>query len=595
MTLYECLGIENDLTDKEIPLDEIIENINDEELQYKALCYFEGAPGITQRAFFNRNRHCLQVIEVELNRVDYIDKISELIQKAIRCKVLIVFIYEGRYVVATSRMRQNWIYGENLEDELVAEFVFNEITIDDENFNDVIGNAKILNQDVRESDYICLRQLCDWIKSCNSEDRVEVYNVLEKVREKQAYRIINDIVFVEKEAICDMVKGLDHSYNVEGNENTMSITHEEVEEYKNYLAREDWVIREKDAYNRDEISSEIPKEIVEDYILTGKACKDHIEYIKIQNTHRPRPTMNERVWNWKPKVTVPQEQEDIAQEQPTQPERHWVEEQDLTDITIFKLKLNGIRSIEELQGHDLNNFQLNNEQQVKLIKIMDIYGVRPHGAEIEKYPDIMEYVNEKYSVNSKCRDCGKDLNIKCMPWEYFLCPKCYLRRREKEGKWWATFSCKSFNFEIQKNRTHTLNMTWELSGAPNDELKNYKLIKACVTFRCGCSAGCLFKEVHLKARKKMYLTCNSRGEKLYKENVDSIRLIYENIDTNIFYLLIGSLHENCFGERYEIDDCIDYLDYDAYREGKIRQLKQQMPPSLRQELSLVENNQPVQI
>ena len=136
MTIYECLGIGEYLIDETIPTDLIIENIDRADLRYDAGVFFQDITRVSIRASLNRGNHFMQVVEVELNNVDHISEISVLIQKAIRYQVLFVFVYEDRYLILRrsfnlttstehvytdhASFSTDWIYGECLEDDLVA-------------------------------------------------------------------------------------------------------------------------------------------------------------------------------------------------------------------------------------------------------------------------------------------------------------------------------------------------------------------------------------------------------------------------------------------------------------------------------------------
>ena len=97
MTIYECLGIDHFLMDEQIPVDFIIENINNESLRNDAEFYFRVIDRVSIRASIARGDHYLQVLEVQLNSPDYVQEISFAIQKAIKYRVFFVFIYKNRY------------------------------------------------------------------------------------------------------------------------------------------------------------------------------------------------------------------------------------------------------------------------------------------------------------------------------------------------------------------------------------------------------------------------------------------------------------------------------------------------------------------
>ena len=92
MTIYECLGISEYLMDETIPVDTIIENIDNSDMRYDANVFFNDISRVSIRASFMRANRYLQVIEITLNSADHINEISFLIQKAIRYQILFVFI-----------------------------------------------------------------------------------------------------------------------------------------------------------------------------------------------------------------------------------------------------------------------------------------------------------------------------------------------------------------------------------------------------------------------------------------------------------------------------------------------------------------------
>lgn len=247
MTIYECLGIEKYLIDETIPTDLIIENIDSDDLRCDAHVYFKDIFHVSIRASLNRGNHFMQVIEVELNRADHISEISALIQKAIRYQVLFVFVFEERYLILRrsfnltissehvytdhASFSTDWIYKENLEDEFVAMFDTAEIVNcydedyvlsfepkqtpsdngDHRYFDDVIKNAVSLNNAVIDSDVVSLRFLLDWWQLHISGLRVNIFDVLDKVRQVQAYQMIGDYLFVEKEVVSYAISELEES------------------------------------------------------------------------------------------------------------------------------------------------------------------------------------------------------------------------------------------------------------------------------------------------------------------------------------------------------------------------------------------------
>lgn len=237
MTLYECLGIDDVLFDESIPIDVIINNI-DSRKQEDARHYFKEIKRVSIRASIKRNDHFLQVIEVELNAANFIEEISEYIQSAIKYQVLFVFDFEERYLLtyrnytiteSTQHVYTEhksyataWIYKECLEEDFLFWFSNNDVddTYNDDYFDetteslrkieehddyvyfsDILQNAIVLDTVVKESDYVCLRFLLDWINMHSMRDYTNVFDILTKSNAVNNYMMFADFLFLPKNMI----------------------------------------------------------------------------------------------------------------------------------------------------------------------------------------------------------------------------------------------------------------------------------------------------------------------------------------------------------------------------------------------------------
>ena len=197
MTIYECLGIDGILLDQQIPIELILENIENPALRKDAEIYFLSINQVSIRASIQRGDHYLQVLEVVLDAPEYIREISFLIQKAIKYRILFVFIYEDRYLIVRRSFNltmstenvysqnvsfcSDWIYDEYLHidvlynqslrdvseygdaDEKAVEILKTSSDNGDHYlFRDILFNAKSLNKCVAESECVSARWLLNW-------------------------------------------------------------------------------------------------------------------------------------------------------------------------------------------------------------------------------------------------------------------------------------------------------------------------------------------------------------------------------------------------------------------------------------------------
>ncbi len=242
MTIYEALGIDQNLLSYEISKEDVIYNLATKDLQDKAYLAFDSVDSIVLKASINRSDHCLQVLEINLSSPRNIERISYVIQKAIRHRVLFVFTYESRYLILWRSFHMtestenvytdhatrctNWIYGEYLIADLLAPY--NLLTInrmDDEfyyvndnylhhtncdngegvYFADLLNNVVKLNQCVLETDYVSARFLLDWLKTHSAGNYVSIDDWVIEARDNDTYLLIGDTLFFNKNRVMNYI------------------------------------------------------------------------------------------------------------------------------------------------------------------------------------------------------------------------------------------------------------------------------------------------------------------------------------------------------------------------------------------------------
>ena len=248
MTIYECLGIDHILLDQEIPKDRIIKNIEKEDLRHDAEFCFRVIDQVSLRASIQRGEdHFLQVLEITLNSPDFIREISFLIQKAIKYRVLFIFVFEGRYLIVRRSFNltmstenvhsdsapfcSDWIYEEYLHLDILYSHRFcavEEYAEADEEavrllktdadngdyilFKDLLSSAERLNKCIVESECISTRWFIDWLKIHVAGQRVEIGDFIERIVEREAYQFIGDYLFIDKTCARYAMTALDNTF-----------------------------------------------------------------------------------------------------------------------------------------------------------------------------------------------------------------------------------------------------------------------------------------------------------------------------------------------------------------------------------------------
>ena len=242
MTIYETLGIDHNLQYNEIPEDLIIYNLPSEDLQSEARLIFDSVDSFVLRASINRSDHCLQVIEVNLSFPQNIDRISYIVQKAIRHRVLFIFAYEQRYLILWRNFNinestenvytqhttccTNWIYSEYLVEDFLASY--NLVTIDrmdDElycnrntclhktkeddgeelYFSDLLSNVIKLNQCFLETDYASARFLLDWLQTHSVGYRTSINDIVDDAKKHGTFTFIEESLFFDKNGLINSI------------------------------------------------------------------------------------------------------------------------------------------------------------------------------------------------------------------------------------------------------------------------------------------------------------------------------------------------------------------------------------------------------
>ena len=242
MTIYETLGIDHSLCNVEIPKDAIVDNLSTAELQDEACAALGLVESILLKASINRSDHCLQVLEVNLVSPQNIERISYLIQKAIRHRILFVFVFESRYLILWRNFNitastenvytyhttycTNWIYSEYLVIDILLPYDLVTIDcMDDEfydiddydmhqtnndngdgvYFEDILNNVMILNKCVLEIEYISARFLLDWLKTHNTGRYIDIEDIIWDAQEYDWYIYIEDSLFFDKNRIINFI------------------------------------------------------------------------------------------------------------------------------------------------------------------------------------------------------------------------------------------------------------------------------------------------------------------------------------------------------------------------------------------------------
>lgn len=597
MTIYECLGIEEFLIDETIPTDLIIENIDRADLRYDASVFFKDITRVSIRASLNRGNHFMQVIEVELNNVDHISEISVLIQKAIRYQVLFVFNYEERYLILRrsfnltmstehvytehASFSTDWIYAENLEDDLVALFDTNEIInyydedfelpfepkkTDSDNgdhryFDDVIGNAIRLNRSIIESDVVSLRFLLDWWNLHIAGSRVNIYEVLDRVREVQAYQMIGDHLFVEKGCVRYAISEFEHS------EYTVSLDHtgknpmfyfRNSSELATYAEADKLMVHllygseRDDEFDAANITDELPADIKR---YVGSVQSGGI----IPNTTQATPRLGFI--------------DEIIRRHQLRG-YHLLEDQPLRYTLVRRLRVNGYQMLEQFRTKSIQDIGfLSPVMQMELLLCMDRVGIRFEECSKTEFPDILDFIKE----NFVCGACGAPIDNTNIARNKCFCTSCQTRldHLEKEKAFCVTKNTLAWG---EDDNTTTLDVVFALDEnevfelASHLELKDgYIMLNDSTLYRCDSADFAVTTDEgddsFFTEQTSLRVVWSSDDYDFSADNAEFIHLVFKNKSTEKYYLFVFKFDE----DDIKLYDYIAYLDYTAYKAERAKQ------------------------
>ena len=430
MTIYEFLGFGSTL-DIEIPKEKIIENLSWPFTANTANRYFSQIDSVILRASLNRQEHYLQVLEVNLNDASNIDDISVMIQKAIKYRILFVFVYQERYLlvcrnfdltestenVYTSKVTcgTDWIYQENLNDDMFCSCNIQDINmsyVDNEDeeyeirsikakrykdngdlvyFEDVLSNIRELNESMAESGVVCVRYLYDWFQTHNAGNYTDIKEVLKEVCRRENHCYLGNHLFLDKNDIICTISELNHfKYDVSldhTGSNPISYFKEieSVSTYSDEYAVIAFINEQCHGISYDE-NDEV--EITDStYQLSDTEGYGH-NYIgndfhgatSIQTSY----FLNEifRRFEWRG--------------------YHLLEESPLKVETIIRLRRRGFQVLEQFRTKSLEDLQdIPSQMIIDLVLCMDKYHMRLKDCSKESYPKVTTYLMQRV----KCRSC----------------------------------------------------------------------------------------------------------------------------------------------------------------------------------------------
>lgn len=451
MTIYECLGVDSFLLDEMIPIELIIENIERLDQRYDAQMFFKDIVRVSLRASLNRGNHYLQVIEVELSKTKHINEISFLIQKAIKYQILFVFVYEERYLLlrrsfnltestenvttSAASYTSDWIYKEYLEDDLVCYFQMNELgdhydeeyelpfipkqakndNGDYKYFLDLLKNVAWLNWAVVNGDVVCLRFLLDWFKVHAAGSRLEAAQVLDEVRRSEAYQMIGEYLFIEKNCIRNAISEL------EGSKYTISLDHTG----KNPMQYFNGV---------DEPVSYSEASRMMSYVLYGKDNPSDYDMYDIVPPEAKEYSRHSfaRAIPQVPGGHVPSRLGFIDQiiRGYYAGKSKAIKDQFFSAPIKEKLMAAGYSTIIDLKSVDLKGLEeLTKIEKIDLLYYLDARGIRTNDCKEEHYPKIEDYIQMHY----RCEECGGILDVVNWNGANPVCSKCKARAKRTEN------------------------------------------------------------------------------------------------------------------------------------------------------------------
>ena len=595
MTIYDCLGIEEFLINETIPLDMIIENIDNFNLRRDADVFFRDISRVSIRASLNRGNHFMQVVEVELNSADHISEISLLIQKAIRYQVLFVFVYDDRYLILRRSFNltmstehvysdhisfcTDWIYKEHLEDDLVAMFDTEEVTdyyndefelpnepkktkIDNGDhyyFDDIIRNAARLNKSVTECDVVCLRFLQDWFGLHAAGWRISIYDVLDKVRQEETHQMIGDHLFVEKDSVRYAIGDLENSFYLVSLDHTGKVpvlyynNIRDLSTYADAYKLMVYVLQDNDELLEDEYDeeSDVYKELP----------KDVKKYVNITN---PGVLMSVPIYR-EPRLKFV---DDIIRRHRFRG-YHLIEDQGLGQMLVRRLRFKGYQALEQFSSESIESIDfLSKAMQLELILCMDKRGFRFEECSKDEYPSIYDYFKTHYT----CSLCDEPLEGVQLIGGKCICNKCMVRLEHLEEE--KPFTVESDHivwdddtlttkftsvFTLVENDIFDLSETLELTDA-------YTFLNNGQIYR---SSSFVLIPVNIyDENSELSVLWTSDDADFNSVNAMYIHLVFKEKNMGNFFLFVFKFDKN---KNLQLYDYIKELDYSAYKAERARQ------------------------
>jgi len=441
MTIYEYLGINDTLLDISIPQETIINNISDTHLQSEANYIFNVIDDIKLRVSINRNEHYLQVIEINLNSPLNIERISYLVQKAIKYRILFVFVYDKRFlllwrdfylnentdnVYTYHKMRcSEWIYEEYLCADILYYYQSDTIDLSDDQyytkassvgktyndngdsvyFLDLLNNVVRLNNCIIECEVISARNFLDWLETHSIGKKIDHEALYEAICSEEAYMYINDHLFLDKCSVQNSLLFLEYPGFFSGAQYRHSL------DYTGKNPTEYFVTVLAPATYDDECMlsrrfSEVGTNLEE---MSTYKTQESPEY---HGMYGNIPYVSESTFFYEGTLI-----------KPTKP-THQIINQGLSDSVVLKLRVLGYQYLEDLINLNYSNLTtLTTSERVELIICMDKYSFRMKDCGLSKYPRLNTFIRQ----NVKCLECSAELQNYDWRVDNQLCPDCITR------------------------------------------------------------------------------------------------------------------------------------------------------------------------
>ena len=458
MTIYETLGIDHNLRCDEIPKDAIIYNLPSDDLQDEAHLVFNSVDSFVLRASINRSDHCLQVIEVNLSLPQYIERISYVVQKAIRHRVLFVFVYEQRYLLLwrnfnitestenvytyhTTRCT-NWIYSEYLIEDFLAPYDL--VTIDrmdddyyfisdhylhktdDDNgeglyFADLLNNVIKLNQCVLETDYVSARFIIDWLQTHSAGYHIGISDIVDEARDHGTFLFIEESLFFEKNRLINFIWKSDELRF------TPSIGH---------TGKNPMVYLESLA----EVSTfEDESDLIFQIAYSGESIYEISSYKTIEHPNYHGGFVVEHYGGHPSYLDEGFRRYNLRH-------YHVLENESLTGALIRKLRRKGCQTLENVTDYTYNSLStLTVAEKVELMLCMSKYKFRLKDCPEDKYPKVRNFILEMV----RCKDCNAELPAYDWKTDIQYCPSCH--RRHIHLAFERAINCNISNFYLRQN------------------------------------------------------------------------------------------------------------------------------------------------